>query len=137
MRVPFAFFLSALLLSCALPDAWAAKCQAPMERKINSMASGYKNRVSIRAGATFGITFDDALSMSALIMVTDGGLLGSSSFKVTIYTDGNLDKQYSDAYNCFTVEDYYLRGCPSGGSGKIVLKCNNWMFACPVYYWKT
>ena len=65
----------------------------------------------------------------------DGGLAGSSTFKVAIYINGRLDQQYSSAYSCFDVGDYSVGSCPSGGSIRIEVTCNNWVMACPIYFW--
>lgn len=68
--------------------------------------------------------------------VQDGGLFGSSTFKISIYVDGALYQKYSDAYSCFTINSITLGSCPYGGSGEIEIKCNNWLSVCPMYIWQ-
>ncbi|PRW58930.1 peptidase C14 [Chlorella sorokiniana] len=105
-----------------------------MQSRINSQSGGTKQRTSF--SSTYTLSFSDVRSMEALIMVTDGGLTGSSTFKVAIYRNGVLDQQYNDAVSCFTVNSVTLGSCPDGGSGEIVLTCNNWVMSCPIYYYK-
>ena len=90
--------------------------------------SGYKNTVNVGPGKTYTLQFDNSLSMTAEISVTDlNAFLGASHFVVDIYVNSGLYQDYSSGnYNCFSVGTVNLGSCPQGGSGSIVIKCTNW-----------
>ncbi|KAI7845431.1 hypothetical protein COHA_000984 [Chlorella ohadii] len=118
-----------------VPLACFGLCQASMERRIETEEFGGKGRASIPAGSTFSIKFFDALSISSLIMATDGGWAGSSTLKVAVYTNGRLDQAFPSADTCFEIDQYAVGSCPGGSSGNIVVTCNNWVMDCPILYW--
>ncbi len=60
---------------------------------------------------------------------------GSSGFSVNIYVNGQLSQQYSGDYACFTLNSIDLGYCPEGGSGEVVLTCQNYWDDCPLYIW--
>jgi hypothetical protein len=67
-----------------------------------------------------------------MVMVQDT----TSSLQYAVYTNGQLASTEPGSYGCASVGPFTLGGCPTGGSGQIVVTCNDLFFNyCPLYYW--
>ena len=137
MRLHIAALCAALLTASLMPSLVVAGTCDSYESDINSTPGGSLYNPSVGPGQTYTITVDSGtLDFGVEITVTDlNAVLGSSSFSVAIYPNGALYQDYADNMACFTSPTVPAGTCPDGGSGEIVITCNNSVEDCPLLIW--